>query len=183
MDACVWKNKFDERRQDWLIQKLKLWQIQKLYTIQADQPPFLLLDQQEDKSRLWLQDASVEDWNTFNFWVLSTELINYSCPLTAVYILKRRNRWAGAQKIISFTNQANFQKVSLWAGHLLPEMGLELGPGSAILLGGHFQIREHYLGGHFSNFMKVVQSSNKRELKLNVTSANSKHWSYKRDCR
>ena len=79
------------------------------------------------------------------------------------------------EKIISFTNQANFQKVSLWAGRLLPEMGLELGPGSAILLGGHFQIREHYLGGHFSNFMKVVQSSNKRELKLNVTSANSKH--------
>lgn len=67
------------------------------------------------------------------------------------------------KKIISFTNQANFPKVSLWAGRLLPEMGPEPGPGPAILLGGHFQIREHYLGGgHFNNFMKVVQSSNKR---------------------
>ena len=66
------------------------------------------------------------------------------------------------KKIISFTNQANFPKVSLWAGRLLPEMGAEPGPGPAILLGGHFQIRKHYLGGHFNNFMKVVQSSNKR---------------------
>lgn len=47
----------------------------------------------------------------------------------------------------------------------------------AILLEGHFQIREHYLGGHFNNFMKVVKSasSDKHELKLNVTSVNRKH--------
>ena len=127
-------------------------------------------------------DPRVHQWRTEiqDFGVLSAELINN----WLLYIY-----WKGGshglvpKKIISFTNQANFPKVSLWAGRLLPEMGPEPGPGSAILLGGHFQIREHYLGGHFSNFMKVVQSSNKRELKLNVTSANSKHWSYKRDCR
>ena len=45
-------------------------------------------------------DPRVHQWRTEiqDFGVLSTELINYRCPLTAVYRLKRRIRWAGAQK-------------------------------------------------------------------------------------
>ena len=56
-----------------------------------------------------------------------------------------------------------------------------------LVLEGHFQIRECYIGDHF--FMKVVHSSNERELKLNVTAVNCKHRSYncyncyKHDCR
>ena len=36
------------------------------------------------------------------------------------------------------------------------------------MLGGHFQISERYLGSHLIHFIKVVQCSNERELKLNV---------------
>ena len=42
------------------------------------------------------------------------------------------------KKIISFTNQANFPKVSLWAGRLLPEMGSGARSG-------------HFVGGSFSD--------------------------------
>ena len=38
--------------------------------------------------------------------------------------------------------------------------------------GGHFQITDHYLGIILLNFMKVGQSSNEEELKLNVTAVN-----------
>ena len=38
--------------------------------------------------------------------------------------------------------------------------------------GGHFQISDHYLGVILLNFMKVGQSSNEEELKLNVTAVN-----------
>ena len=49
------KNQFDERKQDWLEQKFRLWRLQ----IQAE-PLFLLPDQEEDKRRLCLQGAGLE---------------------------------------------------------------------------------------------------------------------------
>jgi len=51
------KNQSDERRQDWLIQKLRLRQIHKLYTIKADQPPFLSSTNKKTK-------AGSDCWNT-----------------------------------------------------------------------------------------------------------------------
>ena len=49
---------------------------------------FSLLNQQEDKSRLWLQGASVEDWNTKRLrsvnWVDKLQLSIYCC----IYIEK-----------------------------------------------------------------------------------------------
>ena len=39
---------------------------------------------------------------------------------------------------------------------------------------GHLLIREYYLGVTI-NFMKVAQSSNKHELKLNAAAVSSKH--------
>ena len=42
------KNQFDERKQDWLEQKLRLWRLQKLDTIQAG--PLCLLPDQEKAS-------------------------------------------------------------------------------------------------------------------------------------
>ena len=46
------KNWFDEIKQDWLVQKTGLW------TLQRAQPPFLFLDQEQDKKRLcWQGDA------------------------------------------------------------------------------------------------------------------------------
>ena len=62
-----------------------------------------------------------------------------------------------------------------------------LSRGAAILQGGHFwnldwfwgtfsEVREHYLGVILKDFMKVVQSSNECQLKLNVTVIKSKHW-------
>ena len=41
--------------------------------------------------------------------------------------------------------------------------------GGAILLGGHFQNLDWSWGVILINFVIVVQSSNKRELKLNIT--------------
>ena len=45
------------------------------------------------------------------------------------------------------------------------------GGGSIILLGGHFQVRGITLEVTLINFMKLVQSNNKREWKLNVTAS------------
>lgn len=46
--------------------------------------------------------------------------------------------------------------------------------GAAILPGGHFQVRECYLGGHFNEFHESsTKQLNKRELKLNVTALKS----------
>ena len=42
------KNQFDERKQDWLVQKFGLRPLQRLEAIQAE-PPFLLFDQEEDE--------------------------------------------------------------------------------------------------------------------------------------
>ena len=50
MNAFARKNQFDEREQDWLVQKFGLLQLQRLDAIQAE-TPFLLVDQ-EDKRRL-----------------------------------------------------------------------------------------------------------------------------------
>ena len=74
------KNQFDERRQDWLIQKFGLWQIHKLYTIQAV-PPFLFSTNKKTKAG---SDCRVHPWRTEiqNVCVLSTELI-----ITAVHLL------------------------------------------------------------------------------------------------
>ena len=58
---------------------------------------------------------------------------------------------------------------------------------SLIGFGGSFSDKRVLHGGSF--FMKVVHSSNERELKLNVTAVNCKHRSYncyncyKHDCR
>ena len=70
------------------------------------------------------------------------------------------------------------------AGCLLPVTGEEGGGGggeghlaggsfskSRLVLGSHVRIRDRYLG----NFFQLVQSSNERELKLNVTGISSKH--------
>ena len=69
------------------------------------------------------------------------------------------------------------------AGRLLPVTGEEGGGGgkghlaggsfskSRLVLGSHVRIRDRYLG----NFFQLVQSSNERELKLNVTGISSKH--------
>ena len=67
--------------------------------------------------------------------------------------------------------------------------------GPAILLGAHFQNLDcFFLGGegHFLireyflrviiNFMKVAQSSNEHELKLNVAAVSSKHCSIDNVC-
>ena len=42
------ENQFDERKQDWPVQRFDLQRLQRLDPIQAE-PPLLLLDQQEDK--------------------------------------------------------------------------------------------------------------------------------------
>ena len=47
--------------------------------------------------------------------------------------------------------------------------------------GGHFQISERYVWFILINFMKIVQSSNELDLKLNVKAVNSKHRTYKHD--
>ena len=47
--------------------------------------------------------------------------------------------------------------------------------------GGHFQISERYMRFILINFMKIVQSSNELDLKLNVKAVNSKHRTYKHD--
>ena len=52
---------------------------------------------------------------------------------------------------------------------------------SWLVCGGHFQISERYVRFILINFMKIVQSSNERDLKLNVKAVNSKHRSYKHD--
>ena len=73
----------------------------------------------------------------------------------------------------------------LRAGRLLAvrEGGILLGVIFKLLigLGGHFQISERYVRFILINFMKIVQSSNERDLKLNVKAVNSKHRSYKHD--
>ena len=46
---------------------------------------------------------------------------------------------------------------------------------------GHFLIREYYLGV-IINFMKVAQSSNEHELKLNAAAVSSKHRSIDNVC-
>ena len=48
-------------------------------------------------------------------------------------------------------------------------------------LGGHFQISECYVRFILINFINIVQSSNERDLKLNVRAVNSKHKTYKHD--
>ena len=46
----------------------------------------------------------------------------------------------------------------------------------AIFLGGHFQIREHYLGGHFDKCHESsTKQCNEHDMKLKVTAMNSKH--------
>ena len=55
INAC-WhsKSQFDEIKRDWLVQKIGLWSLQRLDTIQAELP-FLFLDQKEDKKGLCSQ--------------------------------------------------------------------------------------------------------------------------------
>ena len=52
---------------------------------------------------------------------------------------------------------------------------------SWLVWGGHFQISERYVRFILINFMKIVLSSNERDLKLNVKAVNSKHRTYKHD--
>ena len=47
MDTRTKKNQFDERKQDWLVQKFGLWQPQRFDAIQA-KFPFLLLYQEDE---------------------------------------------------------------------------------------------------------------------------------------
>lgn len=56
-------------------------------------------------------------------------------------------------------------------------MGAGAGARAGHFVGGSFSDKGALPGGHFNNFMKVVQStsSNKHELNLNVTSVNRKH--------
>ena len=78
-------------------------------------------------------------------------------------------------------------KRSPGASYLLPWGGLVILPvGSVhfqvlIGFGGHFQIRVFWWVSLL--FMKVEQGSDVQELKLNVTSVNSKHQSYLHNCR
>ena len=53
-----WKNRFDERKQDWLGQKFGLRRHQRVDAIWAE-PTFLLLSKEKDKRRLCLQGAIV----------------------------------------------------------------------------------------------------------------------------
>ena len=78
-------------------------------------------------------------------------------------------------------------KRSPGASYLLPRGGLVILPGGRVHFqvligfGGHFQIRVFWWVSLL--FMKVEQGSDVQELKLNVTSVNSKHQSYLHNCR
>ena len=80
--------------------------------------------------------------NTFNFWVLSTELIN---NITAVHWLLYID-WKGGsdglvlKKIISFTNQANFPKVSMGWSFITRDGGLDQGQGRPFCWGVIFRL-------------------------------------------
>ena len=73
----------------------------------------------------------------------------------------------------------------LRAGRLLAVRGggilLGVISNSWFVWGGHFQISERYVRFILKNFMKIVQSSNEGDLKLNVKAVNSKHRTYKHD--
>ena len=79
------------------------------------------------------------------------------------------------KKIISFTNQANFPKVSMGWSFITRDGGLDQGQGRQFCWGVIFRLGSITWGVILINVMKVVQSSNEHDMKLNVTAKNSKH--------
>lgn len=140
MDACIWKTSL---MREGKINLFRNWGCGKFKSFTPFRQISLLFSFSTNKKTKAGSDPRVHQWRTEiqDFGVLSTELINYSCPLTALYIY-----WKGGshglvlKKIISFTNQANFPKVSMGWSFITRDGGLDQGQGRPFCWGVIFRL-------------------------------------------
>ena len=109
-DARTRKNRFDEREQDWVVQKFGLRRLQQRFEAIQAEPPFHLLTQ-EDKGRLYSQnekkDARERLCKIRSLLSMRGMLLGYSLGLIAEHLLLRARLWPSVYQIAGTRTRIN----------------------------------------------------------------------------
>ena len=109
-DTRTRKNRFDEREQDWVVQKFGLRRLQQRFEAIQAEPPFHLLTQ-EDKGRLYSQnekkDARERLCKIRSLLSMRGMLLGYSLGLIAEHLLLRARLWPSVYQIAGTRTRIN----------------------------------------------------------------------------
>ena len=109
-DARTRKNRFDEREQDWVVEKFGLRRLQQRFeAIQAERPFHFLT--QEDKGRLCSQNEEKDAWERLckirSLLSMRGMLLAYSLGLIAEHLLLRARLWPSVYQIAGTRTRIN----------------------------------------------------------------------------